>query len=169
VIDDDAVVGRSYTKGRKQPYLIRKWPGSRWALPLGPYTLTQLVLCVASIYLMVTYSNWWAHFGGFNIIIGAGVPIVLVFAARHTRIEGRDPLRAAMAALTYLAQPRGGYLAGQGYRPPAAYTQPGRRFAVIDLPTRPDVPSHAAQTTPAAALRLSPALQTLARNRRTAT
>ena len=43
-----ATVGRSYTAGRRQPYLIRKWPGSRWTLPLGPYTLTQLAILVDS-------------------------------------------------------------------------------------------------------------------------
>jgi hypothetical protein len=42
-------VGRTYTKGRRQPYLIRKWPGSNWALPLGPYTITQLVVFVGSV------------------------------------------------------------------------------------------------------------------------
>src|SRR5690606_17218354 len=106
----ETTVGRSYTKGRRQPYLIRKWPGSNWALPLGPYTITQLMLFVGSVYLLLSYRGLWAHFGGFNLIIGVGVPIALTYATRHTRIEGRDPLRAGVALVSLLMQPGSGYL-----------------------------------------------------------
>ena len=47
--------GRTYTRGRRQPYLIRKWPNSNWVLPLGPYTITQLLVFVGSVYLLLTY------------------------------------------------------------------------------------------------------------------
>lgn len=127
-------VGRSYTKGRRQPYLIRKWPGSNWALPLGPYTITQLLVFVGSVYLLLSYRDLWAHFGGFNLIIGVGVPIALTYATRHTRIEGRDPLRAGIALASLLMQPGAGYLGGDAYRAPRPVHCSGGRFPVARLP-----------------------------------
>jgi hypothetical protein len=109
-------VGRSYTTGRRQPYLIRKWPGSNWALPMGPYTVAQLLVFVGSIYLLFTYRGGWAHFGALNLVIGVGIPIGLTYAARHTRIEGRDPVRAAASLVGLLLQPRDGYLNGNPLR-----------------------------------------------------
>lgn len=111
-----AAVGRSYTRGRRQPYLIRKWPGSNWALPMGPYTITQLLVFVGSIYLLLTYRDLWAHFGAFNLLIGAGIPVVLTYATRHTRVEGRDPLRVAIALAGQQLRPRRGYLNGAPWR-----------------------------------------------------
>ena len=132
-------VGRSYTAGRRQPYLIRKFPGSRWTLPLGPYTLTQLVVLVGSIFALVQTRTVWAHFGPINLVIAVGVPIVLTFAARRTRIEGRDPLRAGVAALAYLVQPRAGYLRGHGVRAPAPVTTGCGEFTFVDLDTLLDL------------------------------
>jgi hypothetical protein len=129
----ETAVGRSYTRGRRQPYLVRKWPGSRWTLPLGPYTITQLLLLVTSAYLLVTYYDWWAHFGLFNLPIGVAVPAGLTYAARHSRIEGRDPLRAAVAWAGYLTQPRTGYLGGRPVTAPAPVRQPGGGFTVAEL------------------------------------
>lgn len=111
-----ATVGRTYTRGRRQPYLIRKWPGSNWALPMGPYTITQMLVFVGSIYLLLSYRDAWAHFGPFNLVIGAGIPVLLTYATRHTRVEGRDPLRAGIALASLLTQPRSGYLNGAPWR-----------------------------------------------------
>jgi len=110
------LIGRSYTAGRRQPYMIRKWPGSQWALPLGPYTLTQLIVGVGSVLLLIQTRFLWAHFGALNLVIAIGVPVALTYAARRTRIEGRDPARAALGGLTYLLQPRAGYLRGESWR-----------------------------------------------------
>lgn len=141
--------GRTYTAGRRQPYLIRKWPGSAWTIPLGPYTLTQLVVLVGSIVTLVQTRTMWAHFGPINLVIAVGVPIVLTYAARHTRIEGRDPLRAAVAGVGYLLQPRAGYLRGQGWRAPSPVRTGGGAFAVVDLDTLLDGPVSAAAPAPA--------------------
>lgn len=141
-------VGRSYTAGRRQPYLIRKWPGSRWTLPLGPYTLTQLTILVGSIVLLVKTRAVWAHFGSLNLVIGVGLPAVLTYAARRTRIEGRDPVRTLLAAITYLLQPRAGYLRGRVYRLPAPVRLAGRGFVLAELP---DPSVLAGQPAPAAA------------------
>lgn len=146
-------VGRSYTAGRRQPYLIRKWPGSRWTLPLGPYTLTQLVVLVGSIVALVQTRTVWAHFGPINLVIAVGLPVVLTYAARHTRIEGRDPLRAAVAGISYLLQPRAGYLRGQGVRAPAPVRIGRGDFVVVDLDTLLDA---APATAPAAAVPARP-------------
>lgn len=125
-------LGRSYTAGRRQPYLIRKWPGSRWTLPLGPYTLTQLAILVGSIIVLVKTRIVWAHFGPLNLVIGVGLPVVLTYVARRTRLEGRDPVRALLAGATYLLQPRAGYLRGRAWRAPAPVRTPGRGFVIAD-------------------------------------
>jgi hypothetical protein len=127
-------VGRSYTKGRRQPYLIRKWPGSNWALPLGPYTITQLLVFVGSVYFLLSYRDIWAHFGPFNLIIGVGMPLVLTYVTRHTRIEGRDPLRAGVALAALMLQPRSGYLGDVPHRTPRPVHTRGGRFPVAQLP-----------------------------------
>lgn len=127
-------VGRTYTKGRRQPYLIRKWPGSNWALPLGPYTITQLLVFVGSVYLLLSYRDVWAHFGPFNLIIGVGLPLMLTYLTRHSRIEGRDPVRAGIALAALLLQPRAGYLGGSPFRSAKPVRQRGGRFPVVDLP-----------------------------------
>lgn len=117
---DGTAVGRTYTTGRRQPYLIRKWPGSDWVLPMGPYTITQLAVLVGSVYLLFSYRGLWAHFGAFNVVLGVGIPVALTYATRHTRVEGRDPLRAGVALAGLLLRPGGGYLNG-------APVHPGRR------------------------------------------
>lgn len=126
--------GRTYTKGRRQPYLIRKWPGSQWALPLGPYTITQLSVFVGSVYLLLSYRDVWAHFGPFNLVIGVGLPIALTIATKHTRIEGRDPFRAGVALAGLLLQPRRGYLNGEPWRAPRPVRLDGGWFPVAQLP-----------------------------------
>lgn len=140
-----SAVGRSYTAGRRQPYLIRKWPGSRWTLPLGPYTLTQLAILVGSIMLLVKTKAVWAHFGPLNLVIGVGLPSVLTYAARRTRLEGRDPVRTLIAGITYLLQPRAGYLRGQACRIPAPVTTTGLGFVLAELPPAGDAPALARQ------------------------
>lgn len=130
----ESSVGRTYTKGRRQPFLIRKWPGSNWALPLGPYTITQLVVFVASVYVLLSYRNLWAHFGGFNLIIGVGIPIALTYLTRYSKVEGRDPVRAGAALAGWLVQPRTGYVGGVAYRPSRPVVVQGGRFPVARMP-----------------------------------
>ena len=130
----DREVGRTYTRGRRQPYLIRKWPGSNWVLPLGPYTITQLLVFVGSLYLLLTYRAVWAHFGPGNLLVGAGVPVALTYATRHTRIEGRDPVRTAVAVASQLTRPSGGYLNGAPVRHPRPLRLRGGHFPVAGLP-----------------------------------
>lgn len=127
-------VGRTYTTGRRQPYLIRKWPGSNWTLPMGPYTITQMVVFVGSVYLLLTYRDVWAHFGPFNLVIGVGLPIALTYATRHTRIEGRDPMRAGIALASLLLRPPHGYLNGAPVRDGKAWRTSAGHFPVARLP-----------------------------------
>lgn len=136
-------IGRTYTRGRRQPYLIRKWPGSNWALPLGPYTITQLVVFVGSVYFLISYKEVWAHFGPMNLIIGIGLPLLLTYATRHSRIEGRDPLRAGVALASLLLQPRAGYLGGEAFKARGSTVQRGGTFPVAQLPAvlQPPPPS----------------------------
>jgi hypothetical protein len=130
----EGLVGRTYTRGRRQPYLIRKWPGSNWALPMGPYTITQMLVFVGSVYLLLTYRGLWAHFGGFNLVIGVGIPVALTYATRHSRVEGRDPLRAGVALAGLLLRPRAGHLGGGPLRAPRPVLVRGGAFPVGGLP-----------------------------------
>jgi hypothetical protein len=133
-VSDSTLVGRTYTTGRRQPYLIRKWPGSNWALPLGPYTITQMLVFVGSVYLLLTYRDVWAHFGGLNPVIAVGVPVGLTYATRHTRIEGRDPLRAGVALAGLLLRPPGGHVNGRPVRPARPVRLRPARFPVAQFP-----------------------------------
>ena len=83
VVVDEAMTVVQF-RGRTAPYLIRKWPGSRVALPMGPYTLTQLVILVGSVALLIRFADWWAFFGGFNVVIGVGAPIALTSTGRSS-------------------------------------------------------------------------------------
>lgn len=144
-----AAVGRTYTRGRRQPYLIRKWPGSNWALPMGPYTITQMLVFVGSVYLLLTYRDLWAHFGPANLIVGIGVPVALTYATRHTRVEGRDPLRAGIALAGLFMQPRSGYLNGAPRRVAKPRRQRSGRIPLAPLPPAlvPPAPPPAVEAT----------------------
>ncbi|MFC9033681.1 hypothetical protein [Streptomyces arboris] len=108
VAEGDALVGHCYTKGRKFPLVIVKWPGGRGRIWGGPYTLPQMgVLAVTFGVLMLT-RGLWAHFGLVNFVIAIGVPYGLSLLVRHVQVEGRSPLSVAGSAIGLVSTPGGG-------------------------------------------------------------
>ncbi|WP_052745990.1 TcpE family conjugal transfer membrane protein, partial [Allosalinactinospora lopnorensis] len=105
-----ALVGRSYTKARRHPWVIGKIQG--WTLPMGPFTATQLGVLAVGLYLLAKTWPLWSHLGPFAVIVIAA-PIAATWAVRHATIEGRTPLRALTGYLALLTAPRTGWMHGR--------------------------------------------------------
>ncbi|MFF8410584.1 hypothetical protein [Streptomyces omiyaensis] len=119
--DDGVLVGRCYTKARRHPLMIGKWPGGRKAIPGGPYTVPQVaVIAVVFTVLMLT-RGVWAHFGLVNFVIALGVPYGLSLVVRHVHVDGRNPLLVAVSAGGAVAAPSAGRLGGRPVKPVGRY------------------------------------------------
>lgn len=133
----DALVGRCYTRARRLPLMIGRLPGGRGQVWGGPYTLTQfLTACVALVVLWQTYGIWARFSTGWDALILLGVPALLAWLVRRARIEGRDPLRAAVGVVAFLAYPSTGRLAGRTWRPAGPRWTGRCRFFVSDTRDR---------------------------------
>ncbi|MDI3408340.1 hypothetical protein [Streptomyces cavernicola] len=105
-------IGRSYTRARRYPWVLGKI--GDWTLPLGPYTVPQLVIAAAGIYLLIKTFSVWSPLGPLPVAALG----VAVWAARASRIGGRSPLWVAYGWLRYLLQPSTGRIAGRTARAP---------------------------------------------------
>lgn len=72
--DQHTLVGRSYTRARRHPWVIGRIQG--WTLPLGPFSATQLGVLVISLWLLIQTASVWTQFGPFSL-----VPVIIPFAA----------------------------------------------------------------------------------------
>lgn len=114
----EPLIGHSYTRARRFPLVIGKLPqGGR--IIGGPYTLAQVAVMVATVIGLLITAPIWAHLGYADVAVYAALPYGAGFAVRKARIEGRDPLRAGLGALTALGTPTGGRMRGRPYRTPA--------------------------------------------------
>lgn len=126
----EPLVGHSYTRARRFPLVIGKLPqGGR--IIGGPYTLAQVAVMVVTVVALLIAAPVWAHLGYADVAVYAAVPYGAGFAVRKARIEGRDPLRAGLGALTALGTPAGGRMRGRPYRTPALHLG-GRTVFTID-------------------------------------
>lgn len=106
----------TYTHARRHPMVMGQIGG--WTPPFQ-LTLTQLAVLIVT--LMVEMWTWslWASFlprmGA--IVVALGIPCVLAWVVRRTRIEGRSLPRFALGWIVYAALPRGGRVGGRAYRP----------------------------------------------------
>jgi hypothetical protein len=88
-----------------------------YALPT-PLTPAQVGTLLASACgLLATHRVWGVLPGRAELVVTVAVPLVLTWAVRHARIEGRAPFRAALGLLSYLARPRRGVRRGVPVRP----------------------------------------------------
>ena len=121
---------RTYTHARRHPLVIGKVGG--WALPT-PVTPTQLAVGVASFLALLYTRSAWAHLSGpVNLVVHACLPLCVMWMARHLRVEGRTPLRAAIGWLTYAFSPRAGLWHGRPHRHRTARAR-GRVFVACNL------------------------------------
>ncbi|MER5740081.1 hypothetical protein ABT117_31045 [Streptomyces sp. NPDC002262] len=119
--DDGVLVGRCYTRARRHPLMIGKWPGGRKAIPGGPYTVPQVAVIAVTFAVLMLTRAVWAHFGLVNFAIALGVPYGLSLVVRHVHVDGRNPLLAAMSAGGALAAPSAGRLGGRPVKPVGRY------------------------------------------------
>lgn len=113
--DGKPLIGRSYTRARKHPLVIGRFPGGG-RIPGGPYTITQIVTMVAVFILLLGLRDLWAVFGLGNVLVLVVVPWGLAWLMRYARMDGRDPARALLGLLAYATAPPGGRLAGRPQR-----------------------------------------------------
>ncbi|MFJ5035539.1 hypothetical protein ACIQB5_47805 [Streptomyces sp. NPDC088560] len=109
----DTLVGRCYTKARRHPLVIGRWPGGGvlWG---GPYTVPQLIVMVGSFVALILFRPIWAHFGVvLNVMIAFAVPYALGWTVRRLSVDGRNPLAATASVLGLLAAPSAGRLGGR--------------------------------------------------------
>ncbi|MFJ8405650.1 hypothetical protein ACIQ9K_34950 [Streptomyces microflavus] len=112
------LVGHCYTRGRKFPLVLVKWPGGRGRIWGGPYTLPQAGVLLAVFGLLLLTRGVWAHFGLVNFVIALGVPYGVSLLVRHVQVEGRSPLAVAASAVALVCKP-GGRTGGRPVRAPS--------------------------------------------------
>jgi hypothetical protein len=98
VAEDEVLVGRCYTKSRRHPLMIGKWPGGQRPIWGGPYTVPQVIVIAVVFAALMLTRGVWAHFGLVNFVIAVGVPYGLSLVVRHVHIDGRNPLLVALSA-----------------------------------------------------------------------
>jgi hypothetical protein len=109
----DTLVGRCYTKARRHPLVIGRWPGGGvlWG---GPYSVPQLIVMVGSFVTLILFRPLWAHFGVvLNVMFAFAVPYALGWTVRRLTVDGRNPLAAAASVLGLLTAPSAGRLGGR--------------------------------------------------------
>ncbi len=129
--DQHTLVGRSYTRARRHPWVIGRIQG--WTLPLGPFSATQLGVLVLSLWLLIQTAPLWTRLGPLAVVPIA-VPFAATWAVRHAQIEGRTPLRALGGYLALYTAPRRGTLHGR----PVPTPDPVRLSGVITIQPTPE-------------------------------
>ncbi|MCX0247862.1 hypothetical protein [Streptomyces drozdowiczii] len=109
----EVLVGRCYTRARRHPLMIGRWPGGRGRIWGGPYTVPQMVVLAGSLTLLLLTRAVWAHFGLLNYVLALGMPYGLSLLVRHVQVDGRSPLAVAGSSLGLLTRPSGGRLGGR--------------------------------------------------------
>jgi hypothetical protein len=122
--DEQQIVCATYTHARRHPMVLGQIGG--WTPPFQ-LSLTQIAVLLVALFVEVQTWRWWgAHLPRIlAVILAAGVPALLAWAARRARFEGRSLPRAALGWLMFLSRPRHGQVAGRTYRP-ARPGSPGR-------------------------------------------
>jgi hypothetical protein len=129
---DARLACRSYTHARRHPWVIGKIGG--WALPT-PLSPTQLLVLVSSFLVLLWTRALWAHLPGvINLVVQAGLPMVLSWMVRHVRMEGRSPLRMLAGAVVYASAPKAGTHNGRPYREGGPRAMTGARLFVVATP-----------------------------------
>lgn len=115
-VADDEIICATYTHARRNPMVLGNIGG--WTPPFQ-LTLVQVVVLIASYVVEVqVWSAWGGNLPTAPALIAmVGLPCLLAWAVRHTRIEGRSLPRLAVGWVQFLARPRRGAVAGRPYRP----------------------------------------------------
>jgi hypothetical protein len=113
---DDEIICATYTHARRHPMVLGNIGG--WTPPFQLTLVQVAVLIVSYIVEVQIWSLWGGHLPTAPGLIGmVGLPCLLAWAVRRTRIEGRSLPRLAVGWAQFLARPRRGAVAGRPYRP----------------------------------------------------
>jgi hypothetical protein len=114
-LDDDEILCATYTHARRHPMVLGNIGG--WTPPFQ-LTLVQIGVLLVTYFVEVrTWHLWGAHLPrALGVVIAAGLPCVLAWVVRRTRLEGRSLPRVALGLLKYLSAPRGGVVGGRPVR-----------------------------------------------------
>jgi hypothetical protein len=114
----------TYTHARRHPMVLGNIGG--WTPPFQ-LTLVQAFVVLATLAIEAKTYRWWS--GALPPVVAAvgalGVPFLLAWVVRRTRIEGRSLPRLALGWIQYAIAPRGGTVGGRPQRP----GRPERPFA----------------------------------------
>lgn len=114
MFEPQTVVFLSYTHALRHPVIIGHVAG--WRLPWA-LSATQLGAVAATAVTMLATRSVWAHLGGVgNLVVFCLMVGAAGWAARSWRIEGRSPLRVAIALVAVAAGPRRGLRNGRPVR-----------------------------------------------------
>jgi TcpE family len=113
---DAEIVCATYTHARRHPMVMGQIGG--WTPPFQ-LTLTQLAVLIVTFVIETQTWQWWgAIFPRMaGVVVALGLPCLLAWIVRRTRIEGRSLPRFVAGWFTYAAMPRGGRVGGRAYRP----------------------------------------------------
>jgi len=133
--DDDAYIEcATYTHARRHPMVLGNIGG--WTPPFQLTLVQTGVLLTAFALEAKTYDAWSGLLPPtLTAVLAIGLPCLLAWAVRKTRIEGRSLPRLALGLVQYAAAPRRGAVSGRRYRqdPPSmplggpVYVAPVRR------------------------------------------
>jgi hypothetical protein len=106
----------TYTHARRHPMVMGQIAG--WTPPFQ-LTLTQVAVVIVTLVIETQTWRWWGHLlprlGGILVVLG--LPCLLAWAVRRTRLEGRSLPRYALGWLALVAEPHGGRVGGRAFRP----------------------------------------------------
>lgn len=92
-------------------------------------------MLVSSFLVLLWTRALWAHLPGvINLVVQAGLPLVLSWMVRHVRMEGRSPLRMMAGAVVYASAPKAGTHNGRPYREGGPRPMTGARLFVAATP-----------------------------------
>jgi conjugation transfer TcpE-like protein len=118
-MDDDAgaeILCATYTHARRHPMVLGQIGG--WTPPFQ-LTMTQLAVLIITFLVETQTWRWWGVFlpRMAGVIVAIGLPCLLAWVVRRTRIEGRSLPRFVAGWFVYAAMPRRGKAGGRPYRP----------------------------------------------------
>jgi hypothetical protein len=132
---EDRVPCATYTHARRLPMVLGKL--GDWTPPFQ-LTMPQVVVLIVTVLVETQTWRFWAPQlpGVAATVVFITVPILLAWAVRHARVEGRSLARFAAGAITYLARPRSGRAGGRVYRQARPAVLARYRIYVEEGPTR---------------------------------